>query len=325
MKFSDFQLPRKIEWLEEKDNYGKFSCEPFERGYGNTIGNSLRRILLASIEGAVITSVKIDGVSHEYSTIDGVREDVLEIVLNLKQLRFKLHTEEEQIIALEVNGKKAIKGKDFKLNQSVELLNPSVHIANIDDNGKLFMEATIEKGRGYSLASDRQEKVTDIGEIPIDASFSPVNKVNYDVENARVGQSIEYDRLIMEIWTDGNLRPSEALAYSAQILGKTMRVFEVSTIEQIELGERGNEVTAEEGEVEALPLEALKISTRIENLLERAGLKSIGDLLEKTEDEIANIEKIGRKSVDEILEKIEKFNSERNYNLQLNQEEGEVD
>ncbi|MBN2407965.1 MAG: DNA-directed RNA polymerase subunit alpha [Elusimicrobia bacterium] len=316
MKFRDFQLPQKIEWIEEKEDYGKFECEPFERGYGHTIGNSLRRILLSSMEGAVITSVKIDGVLHEYSSIKGVKEDALEIVFNLKQLRFKLFTEDSQTVVLETSGKKTVTGKDFKLNQSVELLNPDIYIATLNENGKMYMEATIEKGRGYSLAADRQEKVTAIGEIPIDAAFSPVKKVNYSVENARVGQATDYDKLITEIWTDGNVKPKEAVAYAAQILKKSLVVFDIPAIEDIELGQ-DNLVAAAAEDVSALPLEALKISTRTENLLARANIKSIGDLVSKSEDEISNIEKVGKKSIDEILEKLEEFSKERNIDLKL--------
>lgn len=210
MKFRDFQLPRNIKWTEEKDDYGRFESEPFERGYGNTIGNSLRRILLASMEGAVITSINIEGVDHEFSTLEGMREDITELILNLKGLRFKLYTNEPQRIAMEVNSAKEITGSDFKLNQSINLLNPGKKLAHIEEETTLKMEAVVERGRGYQAVAERTKEIEIVGEIAIDAMFSPIKKISYDVENSRVGQRTDYDKLIMDIWTDGSIKPSEA-------------------------------------------------------------------------------------------------------------------
>ncbi|MFH1414935.1 MAG: DNA-directed RNA polymerase subunit alpha [Elusimicrobiota bacterium] len=316
MKFRDFQLPNKIKWIVEEDNYGKFACEPFERGYGHTVGNSLRRILLASMEGAVITAIKIDGVQHEYTAMEGVKEDVLEIIFNLKQLRFKLYTEEQQRIQLNVSNKSNVKAADFVLNESVELYNPDAHIATLDKNGKLSMEATIEKGRGYSLASRRQELVTSIGEIPLDAAFSPVRKVNYDVENARVGQATDYDKLVMEIWTDGSIKPSETVAYAAQILKKSIDVFEISDLEEIELGEEAVREKDQE-EILNMQIEEMHIGTRIMNSLRQADIKTVGELIEKTEGEILKLDKVGKKSIDEITEKLKKINEEKGTDFKL--------
>ena len=317
MKFKDFQLPQKIKWVNEKDNYGRLICEPFERGYGHTIGNSLRRILLASLEGAVITSVKIKGAHHEFSTIKGIKEDVLEIIFNLKQLRFKMQVEENQRIILDVSDKKNITGKDFKLNSSVELLNPDTHIATMNEEEKLYLEATVARGRGYNLASSRQEKITDIDEIPIDAAFSPVRKVNYFVENARVGQATDYDRLVLDVWTDGGIKPSETVTYAARVLKRTLDIFEVVEIEDLEIGEGLAKEKEAEEEIKKLPLKELKITTRIENILNRVKIKTIGDLLEKSEGELLKIEKLGKKSIEEIKERLDKLNKEKGAGLEF--------
>ncbi len=321
MKFRDFQLPQKLEWIEEKKNYGKFTCEPFERGYGHTIGNSLRRILLASLEGAVITSIKINNVPHEYAVIEGIKEDVLEIILNLKQLRFKLFTEESQTIKLEASGSKNIKGGDFKLNESVELMNPEKSIATLDENAKLEIEATVERGRGYMPASERYGDLEKPGIIPLDADFAPVKKVNYEVENARVGQATDYDRLLMEIWTDGSVNVSEAITYSAKILKKTIEIFEEEKVEEIQFKEKEEDEEepkeSEDDKVKELPLEDLKISTRIENSLKRDGITKIGDLVERNVESILKIDKVGEKSLSEIKDKIEEMNKERGVNFEL--------
>jgi len=319
MKFRDFQLPNKIKWLTETNDYGKFACEPFERGYGHTIGNSLRRILIASMEGSVITSVKIEGVHHEYSTVDGIREDVLEMIFNLKKLRFKLYTEDSQTIYLEAKGASELKASDFKLNESIELYNPDTHIATLDNNAKLSIEATVERGRGYSLASDRMNMVTSIGEIPMDAAFSPIKKVNYDVENARVGQTTDYDKLVLEVWTDGSVSPRESIAYASQILGKTLKVFDISEIEEIELGEEASKEKDAE-EIKNITIEDLNIGSRVTNSLVHAGINTIGHLIEKTEKEILEIDKLGQKSLVDIKNKLSDINEERGLKLQLKAE-----
>lgn len=321
MKFRDFQLPRKIKWAEKSDDYGRLVCEPFERGYAHTIGNSMRRVLLASLEGAVITSVNIEGAPHEYASLPGVKEDILEIIFNLKQLRFKLFTEESQRIKLEVSGKESASGADFVLNEAVKLMNPEVHIAELDGSSSLKLEAVVSRGRGYLPASERQGEMDMPGEIPVDAAFSPVSKVNYRVENARVGQATDFDRLILELWTDSSVKPDEAVAYVAQIITQVLDIFQIPEAEEIELGP--DEEEAEEAEAEKefdlgeLPLEELKIPTRILNSLRRGGVRSVEDLVTKREKEIMEIEKIGDKSMDEIREKMDEFGKERGVSLEF--------
>ncbi len=318
MKFRDFQLPRNIKWTEEKDDYGRFESEPFERGYGNTIGNSLRRILLASMEGAVITSINIEGVDHEFSTLEGMREDITELILNLKGLRFKLYTNEPQRIAMEVNSAKEITGSDFKLNQSINLLNPGKKLAHIEEETTLKMEAVVERGRGYQAVAERTKEIEIVGEIAIDAMFSPIKKISYDVENSRVGQRTDYDKLIMDIWTDGSIKPSEAVAYAAEILKDTMKVFKIFEMEEIELGADSSFQKEKIKKIKRLPLEELKIATRISNALRNASLKTIGDLTDISVEEISRIDKIGVKSVEEIENKVKAFAKERKVELEIN-------
>jgi DNA-directed RNA polymerase subunit alpha len=317
MKFRDFQLPQKIKWVEEKDDYGRFECEPFERGYGNTIGSSLRRILLASMEGAVITAINIEGVEHEFASIDGVKEDVTELILNLKGLRFKLYTNDSQRISLEVDSSTEITGADFKLNQSVKLINPEKHLGEIEKGTTLKMEVVVERGRGYQTAQERPEEVENIGEIAIDAMFSPISKISYDVENSRVGQRTDYDKLIMNIWTDGSIKPSESLAYAAEVLKDTMKVFKMSEMEDIELGADSSFQKEKIKKVKRLPLEELKIATRISNALREASLKTVGDVTDNSLEEIAQIDAIGAKSVEEIEKQVKTFAEERKVELEF--------
>ncbi|NLB35319.1 MAG: DNA-directed RNA polymerase subunit alpha [Elusimicrobia bacterium] len=318
MKFRDFQLPQKIKWIEKTDKYGKFVCEPFERGYAHTVGNSLRRILLASLEGAVITSLKIEGVPHEYASIEGVKEDVLEIISNLKLLRFKVYTEEGQTISLNVSGQGEVTGADFKLNESINLLNPDVHVATLDNNASLSIEAVVERGRGYMFAGDMQKDIDTVGVIPVDASFSPVSKVNYRVENARVGQATDFDKLTFELDTDASISPEEAVAYAAQVMSRVMEIFNIPDIEEIELGEKEEEAQeSEEEDLINLPIDSLMISTRVLNSLKRAGISTIYDLISKREKEVMEIDKVGDKSMEEIREQLEKFSKERGVSFEL--------
>ncbi|MGM0441127.1 MAG: DNA-directed RNA polymerase subunit alpha [Elusimicrobiota bacterium] len=321
MKFRDFQLPRDIDWLEKDEGYGKFSCQPFERGYGHTVGNSLRRILLASLEGAAITSVKVDGVLHEYSTIDGVKEDVLEIIFNLKDLNFKVYTEHEQTVTLEVQGEKVVTGDDFKLNQSVDLLNPDKKIATLDDKAELKIEAEVSRGRGYSPGEERKDDINSPGVIPVDASFSPIKKVNYDVENARVGQTTDYDKLIMEIWTDGGVSPEEAVAYAAEIMIDTMTIFRIDQVEEVELGEDVDRVQDKINKLKRLPVNELKLSTRVVNALKASEINTIGDILAYTRSALSEVDKIGKKAMEEIGSKLSEIEKENEVPLEFSEEE----
>ncbi len=284
--------------------YGKFIAEPFERGFGITIGNSLRRILLSSLQGAAIVSVKIDGVLHEFSTIPGVKEDVTEMILNLKEVRLKLHTEGPKTIRVKAEGLKVLKAGDIQTGDAVEILNPDHHIATLSRDAKLSMEMVVKVGRGYVSAEHNKEENQSIGTIPIDAIFSPIKKVNYTVTNARVGQITDYDKLTLEVWTDGSLSPEEAVAHSAKILKNQLSIF--ITFEEEE--EEETVVVGERDETEKLnenlfrSVDELELSVRSANCLKHANIKLIGDLVQKTESEILATKNFGRKSLNEIKE-----------------------
>jgi DNA-directed RNA polymerase subunit alpha len=282
--------------------YGKFTAEPFERGFGITIGNSLRRILLSSLQGAAITSVRIDGVLHEFSTIPGVKEDVTEIILNLKEVRLKLHTEGPKTIRLKTEGPKVLKAGDIITGDAVEILNPEHYLATLSKDAKLSMEMTVKMGKGYVSAERNKEENQPIGTIPIDAIFSPIKKVNYTVTNARVGQITDYDRLTLEVWTDGSLSPEEAVAQASKILKDQLTIF--ITFEE----EEEMEVSGDEGGKKGLnenlfrSVDELELSVRSANCLKHANIKLIGDLVQKTEAEILATKNFGRKSLNEIKE-----------------------
>jgi DNA-directed RNA polymerase subunit alpha len=284
--------------------YGKFIAEPFERGFGITIGNSLRRILLSSLQGAAIVSVKIDGVLHEFSTIPGVKEDVTEIILNLKEVRLKLHTEGPKTIRVKAEGLKVLKAGDIQTGDAVEILNPDHHIATLSRDAKLSMEMVVKVGRGYVSAEHNKEENQSIGTIPIDAIFTPIKKVNYTVTNARVGQITDYDKLTLEVWTDGSLSPEEAVAHSAKTLKNQLSIF--VTFEEEE--EEETVVSGERDEIEKLnenlfrSVDELELSVRSANCLKHANIKLIGDLVQKTESEILATKNFGRKSLNEIKE-----------------------
>ena len=284
--------------------YGKFTAEPFERGFGITIGNSLRRILLSSLQGAAIVSVKIDGVLHEFSTIPGVKEDVTEIILNLKEVRLKLHTEGPKTIRVKAEGPKVLKAGDIQTGDAVEILNPDHHIATLSRDAKLSMEMVVKVGRGYVSAEHNKEENQSIGTIPIDAIFTPIKKVNYTVTNARVGQITDYDKLTLEVWTDGSLSPEEAVAHSAKTLKNQLSIF--VTFEEEE--EEETVVSGERDEIEKLnenlfrSVDELELSVRSANCLKHANIKLIGDLVQKTESEILATKNFGRKSLNEIKE-----------------------
>jgi DNA-directed RNA polymerase subunit alpha len=307
----DLIRPKRLEVEKETLTlfYGKFTAEPFERGFGITIGNSLRRILLSSLQGAAIASVKIDGVLHEFSTIPGVKEDVTEVILNLKEVRLKLHTEGPKTIRVKTDGPKTLKAGDFQAGDAVEILNPEHYIATLSRDAKLSMEMAVKMGRGYVPAERNKEENQSIGTIPIDAIFSPIKKVNYTVTNARVGQITDYDKLTLEVWTDGSLSPEEAVAHAAKILKNQLSIF--ITFEE----EEEEEVApfGEQDEVEKLnenlfrSVDELELSVRSANCLKHANIKLIGDLVQKTEAEILATKNFGRKSLNEIKEILEEM------------------
>jgi DNA-directed RNA polymerase subunit alpha len=302
--WKDLIRPKRLEAEKETLTpfYGKFTAEPFERGFGITIGNSLRRILLSSLQGAAITSVKIDGVLHEFSTVPGVKEDATEIILNLKEVRLKLHTEGPKTIRVKADGPRDLKAGDILTSDAVEILNPDHHLATLTRDAKLSMEMVVKTGRGYVPAERNKEENQPIGTLPIDAIFSPIRKVNYTVTNARVGQITDYDKLTLEVWTDGSLNPEEAMAYAAKILKDQLSIF--ITFEEEEETEGAKDQEETEGLNENLfrSVDELELSVRSANCLKHANIKLIGDLVQKTEAEILATKNFGRKSLNEIKE-----------------------
>ncbi len=291
--------------VEKKDsNYAKFVAEPLERGFGITIGNALRRILLSSIQGAAIVSVKIDGVVHEFSTIPGVFEDVTDIVLNLKLVRLKLLDREEVIVHLSKEGEGEVKAGDIDTHGLADILNPEQHIATLGKEGKLNMEMVVRMGKGYVPAERHKPKDQPIGIISLDAIFSPIKKVNFRVTQARVGQITDYDSLTVEIWTDGSLTPEDALAYAAKILKEQMNPFinfeELPEPEEEEKEEERKEEERKLMELLSRPVSELELSVRAANCLKNAGIRYIGELVQKTDQEMLKTQNFGRKSLNEI-------------------------
>ncbi len=301
----EFEKPN-IECLaiNEDESYGKFVCEPLERGYGMTIGNSLRRILLSSLPGAAITSVKIDGVLHEFSTIPNVIEDVPEIIVNLKCVRLKMFENEVKTIKIDFKGEGEVKAGDIITDSSIEILNPDLHIATVAEGGTLHMEMTVDKGRGYNVASKNKDANQGIDVIPIDSIFTPVKKVNYSVENTRVGQTVDYDKLTIEVWTDGSLKAYEALSLAAKVMTGHLELF-------IDLSEtaKNTKVMVEKAEskrerILEMPIEDLELSVRSYNCLKRAGISTVQDLANKTEADMMKVRNLGKKSLDEVVNKL---------------------
>lgn len=303
MSTIEIEKPR-LEPVEVNETYGRFVVEPLERGYGITLGNSLRRVLLSSLPGAAVTSVRIEGVLHEFSTIPGVVEDTTEVVLNLKDLLVKLHTDEPVTVRIEADQEGEVTAGDIIAGPEVEILNPDLHIATLDRGGRLFCEITLQKGRGYVPAERNKRPDQPIGVIPVDSIFSPVRKVNYTVEDTRVGQVTDYDRLILEVWTDGSIAPDEAVSLSAKILTEHLKLF-------LDLTEAtsGVEVMVQKEEEQKdrvldMPIEELDLSVRSYNCLKRAGIDTVQELVRKTEDDMMKVRNLGKKSLQEVKEKL---------------------
>ncbi len=301
----EFEKPN-IECLEVDDtnNYAKFVCEPLERGYGVTIGTSLRRILLSSLPGCSITGVKIDGVLHEFSTIPNVVEDVPEIIVNLKNVRLKFDGNEEKILRIDVKGEGEVTAADIITDGTAEVLNPELHIATISEGGSLKMEMTADRGRGYNSAEKNKKTNQDISVLPIDSIYTPVRKVNYQVENTRVGQMVDYDKLIIEVWTDGSLKAYEALSLAAKVMTGHLELF-------IDLSEatKNTQVMIEKEEskkekVLEMSIEELELSVRSFNCLKRAGIATVEDLTNKSETDMMKVRNLGKKSFDEVTAKL---------------------
>lgn len=302
----EIEKPR-IECVEtsEDNTYARFAIEPLERGYGHTLGNSLRRVLLSSLPGAAVTSVKIEGVLHEFSTITGVVEDTTEIILNLKKLRFRTHQREEATLRLEAFQEGKVTGADIKgADADIEILNPEQTIATLGQNGRLVAEFTVASGRGYAPAEHNKAEEQPIGVIPVDSMFSPVKRVNFQVENTRVGQVTDYDKLTLEVWTDGSVTPEEAISLSAKVLMEHLDLFcglskHAEDIEvMIEKEEDEKDKTLE------MPIDELDLSVRSYNCLKRAGINFVHELTEKTENEMAKVRNLGKKSLEEVQQKL---------------------
>ncbi len=294
----------KLETAEMKSDgtYGRFVLEPLERGYGTTLGNSLRRVLLSSLPGVAVTSIKIDGVQHEFSTIPGVKEDVTEIVLNVKGLIAKVYGEVPKTVYLEATGPCELTAGDIKADAEVEILDPGMHIATLGEDAKLYMELTIDKGRGYvSAERNKQTLATTIGTIAVDSIYTPVLKVNYTVDNTRVGQITDYDRLTLEVWTDGTISAKEAVSLASKVLIEHLNLF-VDLSEDVYVGDIMVEKpeTGKENLME-MSIDNLELSVRSFNCLKRAGINTVGDLVSKTEDEMMKVRNLGRKSLDEVI------------------------
>lgn len=296
----------KIEIVEmsEDNTYGKFVVEPLERGYGTTLGNSLRRILLSSLPGAAVTSIKIQGVLHEFSTIPGVVEDVTEIILNLKELVMIMHTNEPVTARIEVEGPGEVKAGDIITGPEIEVLNKDLHIATLEEGGKLYMELEIAKGRGYVTAERNKKEKHTIGVIPIDSIFTPVRKINFRVENTRVGQITDYDKLILEIWTDGSIKPDEAVSLGAKIMSEHLNLFITLTehVNDVEIMVEKEEDKKEK--VLEMTIEELDLSVRSYNCLKRAGINTVDELIKRTEEDMMKVRNLGKKSLEEVQRKL---------------------
>ena len=291
--------------LAADGTYGKFVVEPLERGYGTTLGNSLRRVLLSSLPGVAVTSIKIDGILHEFSTIEGVKEDVTEIVLNIKGLTAKIHGDGPKVVYIEAEEPGEVTAGSIKCDSEVEILQPDMHIATLGEGARLFMEITLDKGRGYVPAErNKQLMAPVIGVIPVDSIYTPVLKVNYTVENTRVGQITDYDKLTLEVWTNGTISAKEAVSLGAKVLTEHLNLFvdlsgEAYTGDiMVQKDESGNQKVLE------MTIEELDLSVRSFNCLKRAGINNVADLIAKTEDEMMKVRNLGRKSLEEVINKL---------------------
>ncbi len=303
----EIEKPRiETEELTEDGKYGRFVVEPLERGFGNTLGNSLRRVLLSSLEGCAVTSVKIDGVLHEFSTIPGVKEDVTEIVLNLKSLVAKLHETSPKTVEISAEGPCVVTAGDIKCDSEVEILNPDLHIATLGEDAKLNMEITVDRGRGY-IPAERNKQLSGnnvIGVLPIDSIYTPVLKVNYTVDNTRVGQITDYDKLTLDVWTNGVINAQEAVSLAAKVLTEHLNLFvnlsdKASSAEvMVEKDDKGKEKILE------MTIEDLDLSVRSFNCLKRAGINTVEDLINKSEEDMMKVRNLGRKSLEEVIQKL---------------------
>lgn len=299
----------KIECVDkdEHQHYGKFVVEPLERGYGTTLGNALRRILLSSLTGAAVTSVKFEDALHEFSILPGVLEDTVQIILNLKSLIMKIHDDEPHTLVIDRNQPGIITAGDITAPAEVEIINPDLPIATLEDGGRLYMEITAVNGRGYVPAERNKAPYQPIGIIPVDSIFSPIRRINYQVQNTRVGQITDYDKLTLEVWTDGSLKPDEAISQSAKILSKHLRLF-INLTEKVDEVEEVDDPEEEDREkILGMTIEELDLSVRSFNCLKRAGINTVGELTQKTSEEMMKIRNLGKKSMEEIQQKLDEL------------------
>ena len=315
----EMQKP-KIECIEmsEDATYGKFVVEPLERGYGLTIGNSLRRTLLSSLPGAAASFIKIDGIQHEFSSIPGVKEDIVEIILNIKNLHVKLNEPGPKVVYINAEGKGEVTAADIKADSAVEILNPELHIASLNEDAKLNMEITLTSGRGYvSADKNRAECQSIIGIIPVDSIYTPITKVYYQVENTRVGQITDYDKLTVEVWTNGTIEPNKAISLAANILIEHLKLFLELSGETVHPEVLVSKPDAKKEKIMEMTIEDLELSVRSYNCLKRAGVNNVEDLAAKTEEDMMRVRNLGKKSLEEVLQKMESLG------LSLRKEEDE--
>ena len=299
----EFEKPN-ITKVDESTNYGKFVVEPLERGYGTTLGNSLRRILLSSLPGAAVSSIQIDGVLHEFSTIDGVLEDVTQIILNIKKLALKMNTDEDKNIEIDVNGPAKVTAADIVADPDVEVLNPEQYICTVADGGHFHVCMTVKKGRGYVAADQNKSDDMPIGVLPIDSIFTPISRVNYQVESTRVGRRNDFDKLTLDVWTNGSISPREAISLAAKILTEHLDIFVNLTDEA-----KNAEIMVEKEETHKekmleMTIEELDLSVRSYNCLKRAGINTVQELTNKTEADMMKVRNLGRKSLEEVKNKL---------------------
>ena len=306
----------KIECVEATDSYGKFVVEPLERGFGMTLGNSMRRVLLSSLPGVAATSVKIDGVLHEFATIEGVKEDVTEIILNLKHVIAKLHCNGPKTVYIHAEGEGEVKAGDIQPDSDVEIINPDLHLATLDANGKLHMEIVLDHGRGYVVSDRNKTPEMPIGVIAVDSIYTPITKVNFTVDNTRVGQITDYDKLTLEIWTNGSIKPDVAASLAAKILTEHLSLY-------INLTERipGEQILVEKEEskkekILEMNIEDLDLSVRSYNCLKRAGINTVEELVQRDEEEMMKVRNLGRKSLEEVQQKL----AQLGLSLRVNEE-----
>ena len=293
--------------LSQDASYGKFVIEPLERGFGNTLGNALRRVLLSSLPGVAVTSIKIEGIQHEFSTVPGVTEDVSEIILNLKTLTAKLYSDQAKTVMLDVKGPAEVTAKDIAADDELEFIDPDLHIATLNEVAHLQMTLTIDKGRGYVSADKNKYPNMPIGVIPIDSIFTPIKKVNYTVTDTRVGQITDYDKLTLEVWTDGSVQPDEAISLAAKILTEHLTLF-VGLTDQVTTISFTDQEDDKKEKVLEMTIEELDLSVRAYNCLKRAGINTVAELVQRNQEDMMKVRNLGRKSLEEVEQKLEALN-----------------